>query len=376
LTGFALASAIGGAAVDPAMLLTARALQGGSGALVTPSVLGTLAVAFPLPAERGKAFGIYGTARGSASGLGVVLGGVLTDCLDWRWCMYVNLPLALAAAVGVQYAVRRVPRAPGVRVDLIGALLATTDLMAVVFGFARAGPDGWGAPTSAGALGIGVLVLAAFVWLQRRSAGPLLPLRVVLDRRRGGSYLAVFSLATGMFAALFFLTFFLQNVLGYPPVMAGLAFLPLTGGLMLGVRLVSPFIARTPVRWLLTPGLLIIAAGIALLGLVRVDSGYWLHVLPVFALVGLGTGWVLVTANGTATLSVGPTRPPQAPWSRPPRRSAGLSAPPCSARSPARPPPATSTHIRAPPPPRPFTASTWPDSRRRASSPWPRSRSS
>ncbi|GAA3261933.1 MFS transporter [Nonomuraea helvata] len=305
LSGFALASAFGGAAVDPAMLLTARALQGIFGALVTPSVLGTLAVAFPRPAERGKAFGIYGTVLGSASGLGVALGGVLTDYLDWRWCMYVNLPLAIAAAAGVLYAVRPAPRAPGVRVDVIGALLATTGLMALVFGFAHAEPDGWSAPTSAGALVGGVLVLVAFVWVQRRSTGPLLPLRVVLDRRRGGSYLAVFSLATGMFAALFFLTFYLQDVLGYSPVMAGLGFLPLTGGLMLGVRLVSPLIARTPVRLLLAPGLLTITAGLALLGLVQVDSGYWLHVLPVFALVGLGTGWVLVTANSTATLGAG-----------------------------------------------------------------------
>jgi EmrB/QacA subfamily drug resistance transporter len=305
LLGFALASAFGGAAVDPAMLLTARALQGIFGALVTPSVLGTLAVAFPLPAERGKAFGIYGTVLGSASGLGVALGGVLTEYLDWHWCMYVNLPLAVAAAAGVLYAVRPVPRATAVRVDVIGALLATTGLMALVFGFARAEPDGWGAPTSAGALVGGVLVLVAFVWVQRRSAGPLLPLRVVLDRRRGGSYLAVFCLAIGMFAALFFVTFYLQNVLGYSPVTAGLGFLPLTGGLMLGVRMVSPLIARTPVRLLLAPGLLTIAVGLALLGLVQVGSGYWLHVLPVLALVGLGTGWVLVTANSTATLEAG-----------------------------------------------------------------------
>ncbi|WP_433431851.1 MFS transporter [Nonomuraea sp. CA-141351] len=306
LTGFALASALGGAAGGPAMLLTARALQGVFGALVTPAVLGTLAVTFPLPAERGKAFGIYGTVMGSSSGLGVALGGVLTDYLDWRWCMYVNLPLAVVAGAGVLYAVRPAPPATRVRVDVSGALLATAGLMALVFGFARAEPDGWNAPTTVGALTGGVLLLGAFVWVQHRSAGPLLPLRVVLDRRRGGSYLAVLSLAIGMFAAQFFLTFHLQNVLGYSPVMAGLAFLPMTAGLMLGVRLVSPLMARAPVRLLLVPGLLTIAAGLALLGLVRVDSGYWLHALPVFALVGLGTGWVLVTANSTATLGAGP----------------------------------------------------------------------
>ncbi len=306
LTGFALASALGGAATGPAMLLTGRALQGVFGALLTPAVLATLAAAFPLPSERGKAFGIYGTAMGSASGLGVLLGGVLTQYLDWRWCMYVNLPVAALAAVGVLYAVRPVPKVEGVRVDITGAVLATAGLMALVFGFARAEPDGWSAPTTFGSLIAGVVLLGAFVGTQLRVANPLLPLRVVLDRRRGGSYLAVFSLAIGMFAALFFLTFYLQNIQHYSPVRAGLAFLPLTVGLMAGVRAVSPLLAKASVRSLICPGLLTIAAGLALLGLLKADSSYWFHVMPVFLLVGLGTGWVLVTANSTATLGAGP----------------------------------------------------------------------
>jgi MFS family permease len=185
---------------------------------------------------------------GSSSGLGVVLGGVLTDYLDWRWCMYVNLPIALAAGVGALYAVRPAPRATGVRVDIAGVPLVTTGLMALVFGFARAESDSWGAASTVGSLAVGVLALVAFVWVQGRVTGPLLPLRVVLDRRRGGSYLAVFSLAVGMFAALFFLTFYLQNVLGYSPVRAGLAFLPLTAGLMVGVRVVSRHLPAGPDR--------------------------------------------------------------------------------------------------------------------------------
>ena len=305
LTGFALASALGGAAPNTATMLTGRALQGVFGALLTPAVLATLAATFPTPAERGKAFGIYGTAMGSSSGLGVVLGGVLTDYLDWRWCMFVNLPIAMAAGAGVLYAVRPAQRTTGLRVDIGGALLATTGMMALVYGFARAEPDGWSAASTVGPLAAGVVLLAVFVGVQAKVRNPLLPLRVVLNRRRGGSYLAVLSLAVGMFAALFFLTFYLQNVLGYSPIKAGLAFLPLTAGLMIGVRAVSKLLARAPVRALLCPGLLTIAAGLGLLGLVRVDSGYWLHVMPVFLLVGLGTGWVLVTANSTATLNAG-----------------------------------------------------------------------
>lgn len=306
LTGFALASALGGAATGPAMLLASRGLQGVFGALLTPSVLATLAAAFPLPAERGKAFGIYGAAMGSSSGIGLLVGGVLTDYLNWRWCMFVNLPIALAAGAGVLYAVRPVPRTTGIHVDIAGALLSTAGLMALVFGFSRAETDGWGATITVGSITAGVLTLATFVWVQHRIQRPLLPLRVILNRRRASSYLAVFSLAIGMFAALFFLTFYLQNVLGYPPLRAGLAFLPLTVGLLTGVRVVGRVLTRVPVRALLSPGLLTLAAGLTLLGFLRVDSSYWLHVLPVFLLIGFGSGWVLITANSTATLNAGP----------------------------------------------------------------------
>ncbi|NUP51008.1 MAG: MFS transporter, partial [Catenulispora sp.] len=254
----------------------------------------------------GKAFGIYGTVMGSSSGFGVMLGGVLTEYLDWRWCMFVNLPIAAAAGAGVLYAVRPAPRAPGVRVDVIGALLATAGMAALVFGFSRAEVDGWGAAVTISSLMAGVVLLAVFLVTQSRIAVPLLPLRVLRNRRRAASYLAVLSLAIGMFATLFFLTFYLQDVLRYSPVKAGLAFLPLTAGLMAGVRVVSRLLARSPVRALLGPGLLTLAAGVGLLGTLRTDSGYWLHVFPVFLLVGLGTGWVLVTADSTATLDAGP----------------------------------------------------------------------
>jgi EmrB/QacA subfamily drug resistance transporter len=306
LGGFLVASVIGGAATGPGMLLGSRALQGIFAALLTPSILATLAVAFPAPGERGKAFGIYGTAIGSSSGLGVVLSGVLTDYLNWRWCMFVNVPIALAAGAGVLYAVRPSPRATGVRVDLAGVLLATSGLMALVAGFAQAESDGWASGITIGLLAFGVVALVLFVWSAGRVAAPLLPLRVVLNRRRAACYLAVFALAAGMFGALFFLTFYLQNVLGYSPVKAGLAFLPLTVGLMVGVRIVGATIARTAVRRLLSPGLLIVAIGMVLLGLLRVGSSYFPHVLAVFLLVGLGTGLMLVTANSTATLDAGP----------------------------------------------------------------------
>ncbi|GAA2056549.1 MFS transporter [Catenulispora yoronensis] len=303
--GFAVASAVGGAAPNSGTLLGARALQGVFGALMTPSVLASLAAAFPTPAERGKAFGVYGTVMGSSSGLGVMLGGVLTEYLNWRWCMFVNLPIAALAGAGVLYAVRTAPRVPGTRVDVVGAVLATAGMAAVVLGFSRAEVDGWGAAVTVGSLVGGAVLLAVFLLVQRRVAAPLLPLRILRDRRRAASYVSVLSLAVGMFATLFFLTFYLQDVLRYSPVKAGMAFLPLTAGLMAGVRTVSKLLARTPVRVLLGPGLLTLAVGVGLLGLLHVDSGYWTRVFPVFLLVGLGTGWVLITANSTATLNAG-----------------------------------------------------------------------
>nr|WP_211229644.1 MFS transporter [Nakamurella lactea] len=306
LAGFSLASALGGLATGPAMLLGARALQGAFGAALTPAVLATLAATFPAAAERGKAFGIYGTIMGSSSGLSLILGGVLTNYVSWRWCMFVNLPIAALAAAGVMYAVHAAPLVPGVRLDVGGAVLATLGLMSLVLGFSRAEVDGWGAPSTVGSLAAGALLLAVFLWWQERAEQPLLPLRVLRNRLRAGSYVAVFGLAVGMFAALFFLTFHLQNVLHYSPVMTGLAFLPLTVGLLLAVRIVSRLLGRASVRALLCPGLLTLAVALALLAAVRVDSNYWLHVLPVLVLVGFGSGWVLIVANSTATLGAGP----------------------------------------------------------------------
>lgn len=302
--GFAVASVAGGLAADTGMLLAARAAQGAFGALMTPSVLATLSTTFPVAPDRGKAFGIYGTVMGSSSGLGLVLGGVLAQYLDWRWCMFVNVVVAAIAVGLATYAVRPVPptRRP---LDVPGAVLASLGLVALVFGLARAQTDGWGAAVTIGSLVLGTVVLVVFVAVEARVPSPLLPLRVVRDRRRGGSYLAVLSLAVGIFAALFFLTFFLQDVRGWSPVRTGLGFLPFTVGLMAGARFVGPRLGRPTAALLLPSGLLVIGAGLGLLGVLHSDSGYWMHVMPVFLLVGAGAGWVLVTANSTATLGAG-----------------------------------------------------------------------
>lgn len=306
LAGLALASVLGGVAVNPAMLLASRGLQGVFGALFTPAVLALIGTTFTTPDERAKAFGIYGTVMGSSSGIGLILGGLLTDYAGWRWSLFVSVPVAAIAAVGVVVAVPATPRRTGTRVDLVGAALVTSGLMALVYGFSEAESGGWTTPSTMLGLAAGLVLLALFVGVENRTTHALLPLRVVLHRRRGGAYLAVLCMAVGNFAGSFFLTFYLQNVLGYAPLTAGLAFLPYTAAIILGVRLARRIVASAPVRWLLCPGLLVTAASLALLGLLRPDSDYATHLLPVVVLLGLGNAWVLVPANNTATLGAGP----------------------------------------------------------------------
>ncbi|MER7417082.1 MFS transporter [Micromonospora peucetia] len=303
---FAAASLLGGLAQGPAMIISARALQGLAGALFTPSVLALIGTAFPAGTDRARAFGRYGTIMGSSTGVGLLLGGVLTDLAGWRWSLLVAVPIAALAAAGILRTVDDGPGHGDAPVDLVGAVLATAGLMTLVYGFSRVEAAGWDTPSTLGALAAGTVLLAAFVATQRRAAHPLLPARVVLDRRRGGAYLAVLAMAVGNFAAFFLLTFHLQDVLGFPPVLAGLAFLPYTVAIVVGVRVARRLLADAPVRWLLVPGLLATAAGLALLGLLRPDSTYPSLLLPVIVLLGLGNALVLATANSVATQDAGP----------------------------------------------------------------------
>ncbi|WP_238441358.1 MFS transporter, partial [Frankia sp. AgW1.1] len=318
LAGFAAASALGGAAVDTGMLLAARGLQGMFGALFTPAALALLGTTFTVPAERARAFAIFGTVMGSSSGIGLILGGVLTGYLSWRYSMYIAVPLALvAAAVTVSAVPRHTPApaagAPGPgavapgrgRVDIAGALLATVGLMALVFGFSRAQTDGWGSAGTVAALVAGAVLLAAFVLVEARVPSPLLPLRVVLHRGRGGSYLATLAIGVAVFAGFFFLTYYLQEVLGYSPTRTGVAFLPLTAGLVTGARIVGRLIVRVAIRNLLVTGLVSAAAALTLIGLLRPDSSYWAGALPALVVLGFGMGWVMMPANSIATLGAG-----------------------------------------------------------------------
>jgi EmrB/QacA subfamily drug resistance transporter len=305
LIGFAVASALGGAAESFGVLVAARALQGAFGALLAPSALSLLTTTFTSADERGKAFGIYGAIAAGGGAVGLLLGGVLTEYLSWRWSLYVNLAFAIPAAIGALALLHNQAHAATARIDLPGTLTASGGLFALVYGFSNAETHGWGAASTIAFLAAGVALLAAFVAIQRRAEHPLLPLRVVLDRNRGGSYLAVGIVGAGMFGVFLFLTYYLQQTLGFSPIKTGLAFLPMIGMVMVtATTATTRLLPRTGPRPLLTVGMVLSAAGMVLLAQLGVDSTYAAHVLPGLLVSGAGLGLVMAPAMNTATLGV------------------------------------------------------------------------
>jgi len=316
LVGFAAASALGGLATNGAMLFGARALQGVFGALLAPAALALLTVTFTEPRERAKAFGVFGAIAGGGAAIGLIAGGALTEFLDWRWCLLVNLPIALvAAAFGVR--VLRESRAPGdTRFDLPGALLATLGLLALVYGFTEAArevvhPDGtrgtvgWGDPLVVGLLVVAVLLLTGFVLLERRVRNPLLPLRVVLDRNRGGSYLIFLLTGAGMMSMFLFMTFYFQYVMGYEPLRTGFAFLPFSVVLIAFAGVVARLLPQTGPRPLMVTGLALATVAMVLLTRTQPGSDYWTVVFPALVVMSLGMAMVFIPVSSTALVGVG-----------------------------------------------------------------------
>ena len=307
LAGFGAASALGGAATSFTVLVICRGAQGAFGALLAPAALSTLTVTFTNPAERGRAFGVYGAIAGAGGAVGLLLGGALTEYLSWRWCLYVNVVLAVVAGAG---AVRLLPadrRDPGVRIDWPGTVLVAGGLAAVVYGLSEADIKGWSAPATIVLLAAGALLLAAFVLVERRAAHPLLPLRIVLNRFRGGAYLAIGLSAIGVFGVFLFLTYYLQLSLAYSPLKSGLAFLPMVAALVAGSTLSSgTLMPRVGPRPLIPIGLLIAGGGLVILAAeLGLHTSYPVWILPALLLVGVGLGVVFGCALNTATYGTG-----------------------------------------------------------------------
>ena len=296
LIGFAVASALGGIAQDFTVLVIARALQGAFGALLAPAALSLLTTTFTDAKERGAAFGIYGAIAGGGGALGLLLGGVLTEYFSWRWCLWVNLILAIPAAIMAILLLVHTRRGEA-HLDLPGVLTSAFGLLALVYGFARADADGWWAPITVGLLVSAVVLLATFVMIEIRTPHPLLPMRVLLDRNRGGCYLGLSLSSAALFGVFLLLTYYLQATLGYSPVMTGLAFLPMIGAIMLTATTSTAIILpRFGPRIPITSGMVLGMIGLLLLTQVGIDTSYATHVLPGLIITGLGLGLVFAVS--------------------------------------------------------------------------------
>ena len=308
LIGFAVASAMGGAAVNSAMLLGSRALQGVFAALLAPAVLSLLTVMFVKPAERAKAFGLYSAISGAGAAVGLILGGVLTEYLDWRWTMYINVLFAVVALIGAVLEIREPMRHNhSTHLDVPGVVLASTGLALVVYGFSHAADSGWTDRWTVMSLIGAAVLLTLFALWQSRTTRPLLPPRVVLDRMRGGAFLSLGLAVVGMFGTFLFLTYYLQVVHAYSPLRSGFAFLPMALGMIVGTTQIGArLVTRFPPRQLMVPGLLVATAGLLWLSRMEVDSNYWIAVAPGLVLMGLGMGTNFMAAMNVATFGVEP----------------------------------------------------------------------
>ena len=307
LLGFAGVSAIGGASVNFAMLITARACQGAFGAILVPSALSLLTTTFTEPKERGKAFGIYGAIAAAGGAVGLLLGGALTEYLSWRWTLYVNLIFAGAAFIGGAILLTRQSSQVKPRLDIPGVLLVSGGLFCLVYGFSNAATHNWSTPSTWGFLAAGVVLLVVFAIWQTRAANPLLPPRIVLDRNRGGAYATMLIASSGMFGVFLFLTYYLQQTLAYSPVVTGFAILPIAGGIAVAANLSTiVLMPRLGPKPLVATGMLIAAGAMAWFSQLGAHTAYVDGVLGPLILTGIGLGMVIAPSINTGTFGVAP----------------------------------------------------------------------
>jgi len=307
LIGFAGVSAIGGASVNFTMLVSARACQGAFAALLVPSALSLLTTTFTEPKDRGKAFGVYGAIAAAGGAVGLLLGGALTEYLSWRWTLYVNLFFAGVAFIGGSLLLKRQPSKVKPKLDIPGVVLVSSAVFCLVYGFSNAATHNWHTPSTWGFLVAGVALLAAFAFWMGRAAHPLLPPRVVLDRNRGGAYLSMLIASAGMFATFLFLTYYLQQTLGYSPVVTGFAFLPIVGGIAVAANLSTiVLMPRVGPKPLVTAGMLIGAGAMVWFAQLGVHTSYVDGVLGPLIMTGAGLGLVIAPSINTGTFGVAP----------------------------------------------------------------------
>ncbi|UNO43547.1 MFS transporter [Streptomyces sp. MST-110588] len=309
LIGFAASSALGGAAVGPDMLFVARALQGVFAAVLVPAGLSLLTITFTEPEERGRAFGVFAAVGAAGAAVGLVAGGLLTEYVTWRWCLYINAPIALLAVLGTAFVPRDARRSArgGGRLDITGAVLSTAGFSAVVYAVNEAEPLGWSAPKVLVLLAAGVLLLAAFTAVEIRARDPLLPIRVLAHRARAGAFASITLMFVAMFGFYLFMSYYTQTVLGCSPVQAGLTLLVNALAALVGATLIAGRLhGRVPPALLILPGLLSAAVGIFILTRLTPHSTgiFPCYLVPALLLTGLGLGCVMPPTASLATADV------------------------------------------------------------------------
>jgi EmrB/QacA subfamily drug resistance transporter len=302
---FTLASLAGGLAPNAGVLLAARAVQGVGGALASPAVLALVVSRFAEGRERIRALAVYSAVVTAGGSLGLVLGGLITQWASWRWVLFVNVPIGIAVIAATPRFVTETPRQPG-RFDLPGAVTSTAGVAALVYGFIRAASDGWGDHLALATFAAAAVLLAAFVLNETRAAQPITPLRLFADPGRSGSFVARLLVVAGMFGMFFFLTQFLQDVLGFGPLRAGAAFLPMTLLLFAVSRLTPRLIPRVGGWRLMLAGMVPVIAGMAWLSRVSPATDYWPGVFGPMVLLGAGMGVVFVPLTTASLAGVRP----------------------------------------------------------------------
>ena len=302
---FTLASFLGGLATSATWLLAARALQGVGAAIAAPTALSLITTNFAEGEERNRAFGVFSAVAVSGAAIGLIAGGMLTSWLSWRWVLFVNVPIGVLLATLAPMYITESERQPG-RFDLGGAATSTAGMTALVYGFIRAAQEGWSDPGTVGSFAAAVVLLALFLSIETRIRQPITPLHMFRERNRAGSYVIMLALAAALFGQFFFLTLFVQDVLGYSPLRAGIAFLPITGAIVLTSQLAARSVPRVGPRRLMTAGALLAVTGLAWLSQVSVDSGYLDGILGPMLLFGLGMGLLFVPLTIVAVSGVAP----------------------------------------------------------------------
>lgn len=305
LIGFAAASLLGGIAQNSAMLFSARALQGAFAALLAPAALSLISVTFTESKERARAFGVFGAISGGGAAIGLIAGGILTEFASWHWTLLVNVPIAIIAVFLAIPFVKESRATGDTKYDIPGAITATAGLVSLVYGITQAESQGWNGTSTLTFMGLGVLLLIVFLVIESRSSHPLLPLRILENRNRGGAYLASFFVGVGLFAMFLFLTYFFQAVMGYTPLTSGLLFLPFSAGIVVSAGVASQLLPRFGPRWVTASGFVLAIVGMTLLLRLSPTSSYVGDILPSLIVMSFGMGLIFVPLSAVSLFAVG-----------------------------------------------------------------------